>query len=107
MAMKRTLNSPVISEAAFFGRRAGQFLVLEKEISYQDRPSAEVSLEQVMTAPGAWISQAEKPGFPLTKDPVSLWARFDLPEVTQPRRVLIDTSPWETVDFFFVRELNT
>jgi class 3 adenylate cyclase len=95
--------SPIICQGAFFARNAGQFLRLTEEVSYRTDLPADASLERVMTAPDAWTSQAEKQ-FPLTKDPVQFWAKFDLPDVTQPRRVLLDTSPWENVDFFFVRD---
>src|SRR5205814_6173892 len=64
---------------------------------------ANATLDHVLTSTNAWVSQADKP-FPLTKDPVQFWARFDLPDVNQLRRVLLDTSPWEKVDFFFVRD---
>lgn len=33
-----------------------------------------------------------------------MWVRFNLPAVTQPQRVLLNTSPWERVDFYFVRD---
>jgi len=94
---------PVASQAAFFGREAGKFLTLSKEISYRTDLPADATLDQVLTSTNAWVSQADKP-FPLTKDPVQFWAKFDLPDVNQLRHVLLDTSPWEKVDFFFVRD---
>ena len=92
-----------IGEAAFFLRNEGQFLVLQKEVSYRRDLAPAANIAEVMAADGHWVAQSEKL-FPLTLDPIDLWARFDLPEVQKPRAVLLDSSPWEIVDYYFVRD---
>ena len=92
-----------IGEAAFFLRNEGQFLVLQKEVSYRRDLAPAANIAQVMAADEHWVAQSEKL-FPLTLDPIDLWARFDLPEVQKPRAVLLDSSPWEIVDYYFVRD---
>ena len=92
-----------IGQAAFFIRNEGRFLVLEKEVSYRRDLAPNTTIEQVMAVNGGWVAQSEKP-FSLTLDPIDLWVRFDLPEVQAPRAVLLDSSPWETVDYYFVRD---
>ena len=92
-----------IGEAAFFLRNEGQFLVLQKEVSYRRDLAPTADIAQIMAADEGWVAQSEKL-FPLTLDPIDLWARFDLPEVQKPRAVLLDSSPWETVDYYFVRD---
>ena len=92
-----------VGEAAFFLRSEGQFLILQKEVSYRRDLAPNATIEQVMAVNAGWVAQSEKP-FPLTLDPIDLWVRFDLPEVQAPRAVLLDSSPWETVDYYFVRD---
>ena len=94
---------PEVCRAAFFEREAGRFRVLTTEISDRlDLPS-DATLEQAMSAASGWTSQVEKP-FPLTKDPVQFWVKFDLPDATEPKRILINSSPWEQIEFFFLRD---
>lgn len=92
-----------IGEAAFYLRNEGQFLILQKEVSYRRDLAPNATIEQVMADNGVWVAQSDKP-FPLTLDPIDLWVRFDLPEVQASRAVLLDSSPWETVDYYFVRD---
>ena len=92
-----------IGEAAFYLRREGRFLTLEREIGYRRDLAHTANIEEVMSAGEGWVLQGKKP-FPLTLDPIDLWVRFDLPMVQVPRPVLLDTSAWETVDYYFVRD---
>lgn len=92
-----------IGEAAFYLRREGRFLTLEREIGYRRDLAPTANIEEVMSAGEGWVLQGKKP-FPLTLDPIDLWVRFDLPMVQVPRPVLLDTSAWETVDYYFVRD---
>lgn len=98
-----SLIFPTVNEAAFFLRGEGQFLILQKEVSYRRDLAPTANIEQVMADNGGWVAQSEKL-FPLTLDPIDLWVRFDLPEVQKPQAVLLDSSPWETVDYYFVRD---
>ena len=91
-----------ICRGTFLETRAGQFATLTKEVSYRTDLPDDAGIEQAMAPTSSWVSQKEKL-FPLTKDPVQFWARFDLPEVHEPKTILVQTSPWETVEFFFVR----
>jgi class 3 adenylate cyclase len=94
---------PTFCEAAFFQRSEGRFLVLQGEVSYRRDLAPSANIEQVLAANTGWVAQKEKP-FPPTLDPIELWVRFDLPEVQASRAVLLDSSPWETVDYYFVRD---
>ncbi len=94
---------PSVVQGAFYLRSEGQFLILQKEVSYRRDLAPNATIEQVMAANGGWTAQSEKK-FPLTLDPIDLWVRFDLPQVQAPRAVLLDSSPWETVEYFFVRD---
>jgi hypothetical protein len=96
-------GSASICRGAFYGRHAGRFLTVEGDLSYRTDLPVDANFEYVMSAPGGWLSQAQKP-FPLTKDPVNFWAKFDLPSVGEAKSVLIDSSPWERIEFFFVRD---
>jgi len=94
---------PAVTDAAYFLREEGRFLTLEKEVSYRRDLAPTANIEQVMVANEGWVAQSDKP-FPLTLDPIDLWVRFDLPAVQESRAVLLDSSPWETVDYYFVRD---
>jgi class 3 adenylate cyclase len=95
--------APIICQASFFGRRAGEFLTLEEQVSYRTDLPRDGTIEQVISQPNGWTSQSVR-AFPATKDPVDFWAKFDLPRVTETRSVLLDSSPWEHLDFYFVRD---
>jgi len=93
---------PSIASAAFFERKEGRVLVLADEVSHRaDAP--ESSFESAFADKLGWVSQKEKP-FPTTKDPVRIWAKFDLPAVTVVQRVFVDSSPWERAEYFVVRD---
>ena len=57
-----------VGEAAFFLRSEGQFLILQKEVSYRRDLAPNATIEQVMAVNAGWVAQSEKP-FPLTLDP--------------------------------------
>ena len=94
---------PLVGSAAFFQRGEGQFLVLNQEIAYRRDLPANATITQAMAANEGWIAQSATP-FPLTLDPINLWARFELPAVTESRQILLDSSPWERVEYYFVRD---
>ena len=97
------LALPLAVQAAFFQRGEGQFLILKNEVAYRHDLAADATITQVMAANEGWIAQSATP-FPLTLDPINLWARFDLPAVTESRQILLDSSPWERVEYYFVRD---
>lgn len=92
-----------VGRAAFFMRAEGKFLVLEKEVSYRRDLASTANIAEVMADNGSWVTQSEMP-FPLTLDPINLWVRFELPGVQKTQAVLLDSSPWENVDYFIVRD---
>ncbi len=97
------LASPLAGRAAFFLRNEGRFLILEDEVGYRIDLPPTAPIEQVLATSDGWLTQRDKP-FQPASEPLSLWARFELPSVGEPRQVLLDTSPWETVDYYFVRD---
>ncbi|MDI1335570.1 MAG: adenylate/guanylate cyclase domain-containing protein [Lacunisphaera sp.] len=97
------LALPLAVQAAFFQRGEGQFLILKNEVEYRRDLAADATITQAMAANEGWIAQSATP-FPLTLDPINLWARFDLPVVTVSRQILLDSSPWERVEYYFVRD---
>ena len=94
---------PVICSGAFLDTNTGRLGTLTEEIAYRMDLPGDAGIEQAMAPSNSWMSQKDKL-FPLTKDPVQFWARFDLPEVNEPKTILVDTSPFETVEFFLVRD---
>ncbi len=94
---------PIIVSAAFFDRQQGKFLDIIDEVRYRSDNAVATSFETVFADPQGWLLQKNTP-FPLTKDPIAFWARFELPEVPTVRRVFINSSAWERVEFFVVRD---
>ena len=94
---------PITVGAAFFERQQGKFLELIDEVSYRSDNATAASFEAVFADQQGWQLQKNTP-FPLTKDPIAIWTRFELPEVPAVRRIFIDTSAWERVEFFVVRD---
>ena len=94
---------PIAVGAAYFDRQQGKFLEIIDEVSYRSDNAVATSFEAVFADPQGWLLQKNTP-FPLTKDPIAIWARFELPEVLAVRRVFIDSSAWERVEFFVVRD---
>ncbi|MBI3886630.1 MAG: hypothetical protein HY302_13010 [Opitutae bacterium] len=76
---------------------------MESEISYRTDLGLEAGVEAAMVQSDGWVSQREKP-FPLTRDPIVVWARFELPLVSAPRPILLNSSAWERAEFFVVRD---
>ncbi len=94
---------PLAARANFYERRTGQFRILESEVSYRTDLPPDVDIATVLAREDGWVSQQAK-RYPPTHDPITLWARFDLPPATAARRVLVETSPWDHAEFFVVRE---
>jgi class 3 adenylate cyclase len=93
---------PLTGHASFFETQAAQLKIWEQEISY--RPYTDnADFETVSRTSEGWIRQSDTP-FATPSGPFQLWARVDLPNVEKPRRVLLDTSPWDRVEFFIVRD---
>ena len=92
-----------VSRGEFLETGTGRLATFSKEIAYRIDLPDDAGIEQAMAPANSWVSQKDKL-FPLTKDPVQFWARFDLPDLPEPKTILVQTSPWETVEFFFVRD---
>ncbi|MBS0663251.1 MAG: hypothetical protein JSR48_08290 [Verrucomicrobia bacterium] len=93
----------VVARANFYERRVGLLQILEPEVSYRtDLPKA-ADITAVLARGDGWISQRDQ-RYPATRDPITLWARFDLPPATAARRLLVETSPWDHAEFYVVRE---
>jgi class 3 adenylate cyclase len=96
------LASPLVSRGAFFLQAEGRFLILQKEVSYRSDLAPTTPIEEVMAVQDGWVAQSEKPFLP-SPGSIHLWARFTLPEVSEPRQVLLDTGAWEDVEYYFVQ----
>jgi len=92
---------PRIADAGFYSTGEGRFLVLEEEISYRHDDGS--SLEKIAAESAGWVYQRDKP-FAVTKGPVHIWAKFELPNATPARRALLSVGPWETVDYFIIKD---
>jgi signal transduction histidine kinase len=90
-----------VAHAAFYDESGEQYRFMP-EVSYRT-DLGEASFERVAATKEGWISQRSEP-FVGTGDPVRLWARFELPGPSEPRRYFLVTGPWERVDYFFVRD---
>jgi class 3 adenylate cyclase len=95
------LAGPISAAGAFFFRGEATFPVLEEEISY--RVDGASSFEKVLADREGWVSQRERP-FRGSRDPVRIWAKFDVPPAPEARRIFLRTGPWESVEYFFVRD---
>lgn len=82
--------------------RAPAAALREAEASYRADVPHDASFASVPALDAGWISQRDQP-MPRTRDPLELWARFDLPAVGAGQSILIDSSPWERAEFYFVR----
>ncbi len=94
---------PLAGHASFLEQRTGQFQILEKEVSY--RPGTEQISEwkAALASQAGWTLQATAP-FAVPRGALQVWAKFDLPAVSAPRQIYLQTSPWERVEFFIVRD---
>jgi len=96
------LACPWVAHAAFFQTGEGRTTIAREAIAWRADDGA--SFEQVAAAHDGWISQRQKPFAAPPQGSVRLWARFDLPSATPPRRVLLATNVWERVEYFVVRD---
>ena len=97
------LYFPAAAHSTFFFVGEGKFRTLTKEISYRVDDSKVADVEKIIADPFGWLPQEVTP-FKGTQGPATVWAKFDLPDTTVNRRILLDTSPWERVDFFAVHD---
>ena len=91
---------PIAADASFMFTAEGRIAVPRNAIRY--RADNGETFEQVAALNTGWISQADQP-FVARKGPVRLWAKFELP-ASAPRQTLIQTGPWEHVEYFIVRD---
>ncbi len=97
------LVCPLVASAAFFSRAAAFFPVLDKEISYRDDTGNATDFETLLADREGWVSQKEKP-FSGSGEPVRIWAKFDVPPANEARRVFFLAGPWESAEYFIVRD---
>ena len=89
------------AHAAFFLTGESRFALLQDEVSY--RPDNGAPFEAVAGDRQGWISQRDKP-FTAPEGPVRVWAKFDLPQASPPRRALLGVGAWEHVEYFIVSD---
>src|SRR5258708_39030896 len=99
------LCSPAISRAIFFEPQVRQHFVPDNQVSYRVEVSGPNRIESVIAQADGWALRAEKP-FEPGGNATALWAKFALPESDTARRVLINASPWESVDYYIVSDGN-
>ncbi len=92
---------PLIAHAAFFLTGEGRHYLPPEEVSY--RPDDGLAFEKVAADGAGWISQRDKP-FVSWRGPVRVWAKFELPHASAPRRALVGVGPWEHAEYFIVRD---
>ena len=103
MLLGLTLLANGGAHAAFYGLFERQAIRLATEISYREDRGAQTPFEKVAAAAEGWTSQQSEPVRPDGR-PVRVWARFDLPDERKPRRVLIRAGPWDSVEYYVVRD---
>ena len=94
---------PVSASAGFYFLETGNLFAVKDEISYRPDVGQATDFENVSVDNDGWSSQKIEP-FKVTGIPLRLWAKFNLPGVSASRRVMIDTAPWENVEYFVVRD---
>jgi len=97
------LSFPLAASAAFFFRAAATFPRFAEEISYRDDTGNASDFETVLADGEGWVSQKEKP-FSGAGESIRIWARFDVPPANEPRRVFLLAGPWESAEYFVVRD---
>ncbi|HVU25140.1 MAG TPA: adenylate/guanylate cyclase domain-containing protein [Opitutus sp.] len=95
------LGLPLLAHANFFERSAGKFQTLEREVEYRTDLPKDTTIGAVLARKDGWVAQSTTP-LPRTRDPLELWARFELPAPAESRQIMISTSPWERAEFFVV-----
>lgn len=94
---------PLTGRASFIDREAGKYQTLQREISYRADTAGAMSFEDVLASTEGWTSQRDRL-LSRTRDPIRLWAKFDLPDVSAARHIFLNTSAWERAEFFVVRD---
>src|SRR5438552_3899920 len=92
---------PLAAYAAFFQSGEGRTFIPREAVSY--RPDDGSAFERIAAETQGWTSQREKPFAP-GAGAVRIWAKFDLPRATPPRRELLGVGPWERVEYFVVTD---
>ena len=96
------LMMPLAVRAAWFQSGEGRTFISMDAISY--RPDDGMTFERVAAARDGWTSQKETPFHVPEKRSVGIWAKFELPIATPPRRALLAVGPWEHVEYFIVTD---
>lgn len=96
------LLAPLAAHAAFFLTGMGKMQMISNEVDYRIEAGVPASLQAVMADQRGWTSNQQAP-FAGTVASTRVWARFNLPDLGERRKVLISTPPWETVEYYVVR----
>ena len=94
---------PLPGHAGFLEQLAGRFQTLEKEIRYRPGTDQLADWETAQSSQEGWTLHGSAP-FAAPRGACELWAKFDLPAVSTQRQIFLETSPWERVEFFIVRD---
>ena len=92
---------PPVADAAFFQSGEGRTFISREAVSY--RPDDGSGFDKISAETQGWTSQRDKPFAP-GAGPVRIWAKFDLPQATPPRRALLGVGPWEHIEYFIVSD---
>jgi signal transduction histidine kinase len=91
------------SSAVFFEPQVVQHLVPDDQVGYRVEARGPASVESVIAMVDGWITRVEKPFVP-GGNAMAIWAKFALPTGETPHRVLVNASPWESVDYYIVSD---
>ena len=91
------------SSAVFFEPQVVQHFVPDNQVNYRVEAGGPVNVESVIAQADGWVSRAERP-FEPGGNAMAIWAKFALPEGQTARRVLVNASPWENVDYYVVAD---
>src|SRR5437016_3009719 len=83
------LLSPLAAAAAFFQSGEGRTFIPKADVSYR---SDDASFDKIAAETQGWTSQRDKP-FTAGPGKARIWAKFDLPHATPPRRALLGVGP--------------
>jgi class 3 adenylate cyclase len=92
---------PLAAGASFFHAHQGRLHVYDQEIRYRIEEGAALTVEEAIAQSGSWPTKTQQPVVERDK-PTTLWARIDLPQKPDMRRIVLTASAWETVDFYLV-----
>ena len=91
---------PLAARASFLFTGEGLFDRLEAQVAYRLDPDDRLDLEALLATPDGWLAQSATP-FRAQAGARTVWARFDAP--AYGKQILLTTSPWDEVDYYFVR----